>query len=78
MHITVKLFGTLRRLSQPETPGLWQGELSDGTTLRELVLLLGTQVEEVAAAAVNGTVLPLESTIPDGAVVMLVTPVSGG
>jgi len=78
MKVTVKLYGTLRRLSNPGTPGLWNGEIPAGTTLRQLVTLLGTREEELAAAAIDGQVFPLETPIPDGAVVTLVTPVGGG
>jgi sulfur carrier protein ThiS len=78
MRVTVKLFGTLRRLSRPETPGLWQGDIPEGTTILELVALLGTVEAEVAAAALNGEPAPLDQTIPPDAVLMLVTPVNGG
>jgi len=78
MLITVKLFGTLRRLSCKDTPGLWKGEIPPGTSLRALIELLGTREAEVAAAAIDGVVLPLETEIPAGATVTLVTPVGGG
>jgi sulfur carrier protein ThiS len=78
MFVKVKLYGTLRRLSNPQTPGLWQGEIPDGTSLRQLVELLGTHEEEVAAAALDDRVCPLETIIPPGATVVFVTPVGGG
>jgi sulfur carrier protein ThiS len=78
MFITVKLFGTLRRLSQKETPGVWQGEVPEGSRIKELVEQLGTKEAEVAAAAINGVVCPLDTEIPNGAIVTLVTPVGGG
>jgi sulfur carrier protein ThiS len=78
MFVKVKLYGTLRRLSNPDTPGLWQGEIRQGTTLRDLIAILGTREEEVAAAAIGDQVYPLETVIPEGAVVVLVTPVGGG
>jgi sulfur carrier protein ThiS len=78
MRVTVKLYETLRRLSQKETPGLWQGEIPAGTTILDLIAILGTTDREVAAAALNGEPAPLEAEIPDGAVVILVTPVGGG
>ena len=77
-EITVKLYGTLRRLSQKETPGFWIGTVPEGTRVIDLIELLGTREAEVATAAVNGTAVPLETLIPDGAVVTLVTPVNGG
>ena len=78
MQVTVKLFGTLRRLSGRETPGLWQGEVPDGTTILELIGILGTLEAEVAAAAIDGQPAALEAEIPPGGVVILVTPVNGG
>lgn len=78
MRVYVKLFGALRRLSQPETPGVWAGEVPDGLTLRGLIERLGTREAEVAAAAIGDRVYPLETVVPAGAVVTLVTPVGGG
>ena len=78
MQVTVKLFGTLRRLSGKETPGLWQGEVPDGTTILALIGILGTVEAEVAAAAIDGQPAALEAEIPPGGVVILVTPVNGG
>ncbi len=78
LRVTVKLFGTLRRLSQAETPGLWQGSIPDGTCISDLITMLGTKEAEVAAASLNGVVVPLDTGIPDEATIMLVTPVGGG
>lgn len=78
MHIQVKLYGTLRRLSNPTTPGLWQGDVPDGITVNQLVGLLGTRIEEVAAAAIDDQPVELDAVISDGQVVTLVTPVGGG
>lgn len=76
--VTVKLFGTLRRLSNKETPGLWKGEVPDGTRILDLLAILGTVEAEVAAAAINGQPAQLDAVIPPDAVVILVTPVNGG
>ena len=78
MQLVVKLFGTLRRFSDHATPGLWQGEVPPGINILELISLLGTTDREVAAAAIDGKVMPLETEIPEGAVVTLVTPMGGG
>lgn len=78
MNVTIKLYGTLRRFSDPATPGVWQGEIPAASTLRQLVDLLGAPEEEVAAAAINGETLPLDAVIPENATVMLVTNVNGG
>ncbi|HVN55768.1 MAG TPA: hypothetical protein VMT46_15655 [Anaerolineaceae bacterium] len=78
MHVTVKLYGTLRRFSLPDTPGIWSGEIPPGSTLLDLAALLGAPAEEVAAGAVNGETLALDTTIPPNAKIMLVTHVNGG
>jgi sulfur carrier protein ThiS len=78
MRVTVKLFGTLRRFSNPATPGLWQGDLPIGTKIVDLIKILGTTDAEVAAAALNGEACSLETAIPEDTVVTLVTPVGGG
>jgi sulfur carrier protein ThiS len=78
MDVTVKLYGTLRRLSPKDTPGVWCGEIPPGSTLLELIAQLGAPEEEVAAAAINGEPLPLDTVIPKNATVTLVTHVNGG
>ncbi|NLX11325.1 MAG: MoaD/ThiS family protein [Chloroflexi bacterium] len=79
MFVRVKLYGTLRRLSQSGTPGLWQGEISPGTRILDLITLIGSSAREVSAASVDGAVLPLETVIPDGTQeIILVTPMGGG
>jgi sulfur carrier protein ThiS len=74
----VKLYGTLRRLACPGIEGLWQGELPKGTSIKELIVHLGTKPEEVAVASINGAACPFETEIPDNAEVILVTPFGGG
>ncbi len=78
MPIRVKLYGTLRRLSQSGTPGTWVGEVPPGTTIEDLFYLLGTRPGEVYAATINGQLWPFETAIPEGADVVLVTPFGGG
>jgi sulfur carrier protein ThiS len=78
MRVTVKLFGTVRRFSRPATPGLWEGELPDGSTVQALISLLGAPDGEVSAAAVNGETVPFDTLIPDRATILLVTTVNGG
>ena len=78
MLIEVKLYGTLRRLSNKETPGLWQGEVPAGIRIYDLIRILGTKEAEVAAAAMNGEPCELDVVIPAGAVITLVTPFGGG
>lgn len=78
MHVTVKLFGTLRRLSSKGTPGLWKGEIPEKSRISDLIILLGTKEAEVASAMLNNEACGLDTEISDGAVVVLVTPFGGG
>lgn len=78
MHVTVKLYGTLRRLSSKGTPGIWQGEIAERTRVSDLINILGTKEAEVAAAMINGEPCQLDTEIPSDAVVILVTPFGGG
>jgi sulfur carrier protein ThiS len=78
MHIRVKLFGTLRRLSNPETPGMWEGEIPEGTTVLELLHQLGAGQYECNAAAINGVSVDLSAEIPPDIEIMVVTPMGGG
>jgi molybdopterin converting factor small subunit len=78
MMVTVKLFGTLRRFSHPDSPGVWHGDIPAGSTLQDLIDLLGAPEGEASAGAINGEGVPLDTPIPDQAIVMLVTNVNGG
>ncbi len=78
MQITVKLYGTLRRFSQSDTPGLWIGELPDGSTVRDLLHYFGTTEAELAAAAMDDQIIPLDTCLVSGNCLILVTPVGGG
>lgn len=78
MYVRVRLYGALRRLSQPETRGLWQGEIPPGTTIEALIRLLGTQPGEVYVASIDGQLHPFDAEVPDGAEVILAPPVGGG
>ena len=78
MQITVKLFGTLRRLSQEGTPGYWVGEIPEDTRIIDLIAILGTSDKEVSHAAINKKVCPFETKIKENDTVTLVTNMGGG
>ena len=78
MHVTVKLFGTLRRLSQPETPGYWAGEIPDHSKIIDLIAILGTSNKEASHAAINKKVCPFDTEISENDEITLVTNVGGG
>jgi sulfur carrier protein ThiS len=78
MKIRAHLYGTLRRFSQPGTPGMWQGEFPTGTTMLELIRQIGASEREVAVASINGNVCALETQIPEEAKIVLVTHMGAG
>jgi sulfur carrier protein ThiS len=78
MRVRVRLYGTLRRFSLPDTPGFWEGDLPDGARLIDLVAHLGATPNEVAGATIDDVLAPLETHIPTGAEIRLVTPMGGG
>lgn len=78
MFVKVKLYGTTRRLSLPETPGRWQGELPPGTTIAELIQILGSSTAELSNVMMNGQICSLDKEIEEGAEILFVTPMGGG
>lgn len=73
MEIQVKLYGSLNRFSQPDTPGLWQGEIPQGSRLQDLIAQIGIPEKEIWIAAINGAANAFDAEIPDGAKVIIVT-----
>ncbi len=78
MQIRVKLFGTLRRLSRKETPGLWEGDVPVGSTINDILSLLGAGLYEANAAAINGQPCTLDTVVLEDAEIIIVTPMGGG
>ena len=78
MIVTARLFGTLRRFGSPGSPGLWRGEVPEGSSVRDIVRAIGAEEREVAAAALDGGLVSLDTTVAPGATLTLVTPVGGG
>ncbi|MCP4405026.1 MAG: MoaD/ThiS family protein [bacterium] len=78
VNAQVHLYGTLRRFSNQDTPGLWTGDIPEHATIRELMAEIGTTDREVSAASMNGRLCPLDTPIPPDAEIVLVTPIGGG
>jgi molybdopterin converting factor small subunit len=78
MKVRIKLYGTLRRLSQTETPGLWEGEISPGITINELLGQLGAGKYEANIAKINGKTCDLDEKILEESEIIIVTPFGGG
>jgi sulfur carrier protein ThiS len=78
MKVHVHLYGTLRRFSDPDTPGIWSGELPSQATIRDLLQVIGTSDREVSAAAINGKTCPFDTQLSEGLKIVLVTPIGAG
>ena len=73
MNIQVKLYGSLRRFSQPDTPGVWLGDIPLKSTLQALMQQIDIPEQEIWIAAINGKACPFDTEIPEGATVIFVT-----
>jgi molybdopterin converting factor small subunit len=74
MHITVKLFATLRQ-GKFDIDTL---DLPPGTTVGDIVKNLGIPEKEVTLIFVNGVHGELQTEVKDGDTVALFPPVGGG
>jgi len=74
MHVTVKLYATLRtgRFVQKTL------EFEDGITVQELIKSLSLPENEVTLIFVNGQHAQLQDKLSDGDTVALFPPVGGG
>jgi sulfur carrier protein ThiS len=76
--VSVTLFASLRR-RRPDVPdGPQRIELPAGATLGDLLAALGLGATTDVSAAVNGDLATHDARLPDGADVILMTPMEGG
>jgi sulfur carrier protein ThiS len=76
--VSVTLFASLRR-RRPDAPdGPLRVELPTGATLGDLLAALGLEATADVSAAVNGDLATHDTPLPDGADVILMTPMEGG
>ena len=78
MKIDVKLFGTLRKYSNPESPGRLQVNLPVNSTVTDLVDRIVERRGEVVVCAINGHTQRLNTVIHDGDEVVLLNRLGGG
>lgn len=79
MYVRVKLFATLRRYAGEIPAGKpLELELSEGTTLQELVDRLGLPPEETKVTFVNGRSQDLDFVLQPGDEVGIFPPIGGG
>jgi len=74
MHVTVKLFATLRenRFDEKEI------EFHDGTTAGEIISAIGIPPTEVTLIFINGRHSSSETALIDGDTLALFPPIGGG
>jgi hypothetical protein len=78
MVVLVKLYGTIRRFSDPKTPGTWEGEVPVGSSVKDLIKLLKIPIKELAIASMGGIIVDLDVVIPENSEIILVTHVGAG
>ena len=79
MQVTVKLYATLTRYGQGERSGTpFIMELSENTTLHELIDQLRIPPEETRIMFVNGIIQEFKYILKDGDEVGIFPPIGGG
>ena len=78
MNITVKLLGTLREYSHPDTPGQLHVDLPENTTVAQMVEQIIQRRAPVVACAINGHTRKLDAVLSDGDEVFLLSKLGGG
>lgn len=74
MHVTVKLFATLRKDRFDEK----DLELTDGVTAGEIINRIGIPSTEVTLILINGRHSVHEAKLVDGDILALFPPIGGG
>ena len=79
MVVTVALLGNLSTYSRPGTPGQWQGEIPDGSVLRDLARRIGIPEGLSGVVTVNGILRGLDTPVPESSGrIVFFSPMSGG
>ena len=78
MTVTVVLLGHLSRYAQNGTPGQWQGDIDEGTRLKDLARQVGIPDGASEMATINGTLKSFDTLVPSDAQVLFFSPMSGG
>lgn len=78
MRIVVKLYGTLRRFSNPSTPGFWTGEIHEHSKIKDLIGILEINKKEIALSTINGAAVDIEEIIPEESEIIFVSHVGAG
>jgi molybdopterin converting factor small subunit len=78
LTVTVKLLGSLRNFSQPDSPGKMTVDVPSGSTVHDLALQIVESRAPVVACAINGHSRRLDTVINDGDEVILLSKLGGG
>ena len=76
MRVGVELFGELRNLSKNGSK--FEIEVEEGTTVHQLLSKIGVRDEDSWTAAIDGEVAYADTTLVDGAKVIVFPPIAGG
>ena len=76
--VMVTLFADLRRFLPRGAEGPQQHTLAEGATVADLLAALGIDASYEMTAAVDGELAARDTTLRDGADVMLLSPMEGG
>lgn len=78
ISVAVTFFADLRRFLPRGAEGPQRYELARGATVADLLAAVGISPGTDLTAAVNGELADLETPLPEGADVMLLSPMEGG
>jgi sulfur carrier protein ThiS len=78
MKVRVRLYGTLSRHADPETPNIKIIDLPSGSRIRDLISELRIEPKEIMVAVVDQRICNPDSKIPEDIEVWLTSVVGGG
>ncbi len=77
MRVVVEMYGTFRRFLQDGQRRV-EMEVEENTTVRDVLLKLGMDLDEPWNASLNGTLATPLDIVPEGAILMVFPPITGG
>ena len=78
MIITVELSGYLRSYSDPQTPGIWSGQLEDNSTISDLLHLIGITKSVSVICTQSGIFVLHKTRLESGSTIVIAPFMSGG
>ncbi len=77
MRVSVEAYGMLRR-SLPDERRRVELEVEENSTVREVLLKLGVDLNEPWNASLNGRLADPSETVSEGSLLLVFPPISGG